>query len=78
MYQDIHYIGLRIKTEIKNMFKNHGLRHRPIGMAHEILQQSEFTRLQFYFFAAQCHFTSDQIQGKISLSDPGQVLPGRA
>src|SRR6478736_3133709 len=48
--QHVHHVGLWIKTEIKNVFQNHGFRDRPVWVAHEIFEQGELAGLQFDLF----------------------------
>jgi hypothetical protein len=53
--EHIHYIRLRVEAVIKNMFEDHGLCDRAIGMAHQILKQRELPWLKFDAPAAAAH-----------------------
>src|SRR6266705_1521261 len=66
MHQYIHDIWLGIKTVIKNVFQDHGLRHRAICMSHQILEQSEFAGLQLDLLARALHLATEKIHRKIT------------
>src|SRR5437764_13575229 len=46
MHEHVHDVGLGIKAVVKNVFKDHGLGDRSIGVPHEIFEQSELAWLQ--------------------------------
>ena len=58
MDEDINHIRLWIKAVIEDMLEDHGLGDRPIRMAHQILEQSEFARLELDLFAGPPRFTT--------------------
>ena len=66
MHQHVHDVGLRIKTEIKNVLQNHGLGHDAVGVAQQIFQQRKFARLQFNRLAAAPHLARQQVQGQFA------------
>src|SRR5258708_5649448 len=66
MDQHIYDICLGIKTVIKNVFQDHGLRDRAISMAHQVLEQSEFAGLQLDFLARALDLASEQVHRKIT------------
>ena len=66
MHEHVHDVGLRIKTEIKNVLQDHGLGHDAVGVAHEVFQQRKFARLQFDGFAAAPHFAREQIEREVA------------
>src|SRR5437868_4774084 len=66
MDEHVHDIGLRIEAIIKNVLEDHCLGHRPIGMAHEILQQGVLARLQLDQFAATPDFASNEVKCEIA------------
>jgi hypothetical protein len=43
--QNVNYIGLRIETVIENVLEDHRFGHRPVHVAHQILEQRKFARL---------------------------------
>src|SRR2546423_14583420 len=65
MDEDINHIRLWIKAVIEDMPEDHGLGDRPIRLAHQILEQSEFARLVLNLFAAAPRLPREQIQRQI-------------
>src|SRR5882672_8706608 len=66
MHEHIYDVCLGIEAVIKNVFKDHGLGDRAISVAHEILEQGEFARLQLNSLAAPLHFAGKQIHSEVA------------
>src|ERR1700730_16814010 len=65
VYQDIDHVGLRIETEIPNVFQNHRLGDRASGMTQQQFEQSKFTGLQLNFLSGANNFPGEQVHFKI-------------
>src|ERR1700722_3847733 len=61
MYQDVHNVGLRIETEIPNVFQNHCFGHGTTGIAQQEFEQSKFTGLELNFLSGANDFPGEEI-----------------
>jgi hypothetical protein len=66
MNEDVDDISLRIETVVEDVLENHGLGDWPIGMAHQVLKQGEFARLEIDFFLAAMHFAFEEVHGEVA------------
>ena len=65
MDEHIDDIGLRIETEVPNVFQNHGLGDRTSGMAQQQFEESKFPGLEFDFLAGANDFPREEIHFQI-------------
>src|SRR4030042_812002 len=63
---DIDDVGHGVKVVVPHVFRNHGPRHHPIGMAHEIFEQGIFFGREIDLLAASAHRMGDGVQDQIS------------
>src|SRR5450759_432480 len=71
MDEDVHDIGLRIEAVVEDVFEDHGLGDRAIGVAHEVFEQRELAGLQLNLLAAALHVAREQIQGQVAHYEAG-------
>src|SRR5678816_1570775 len=45
-HQDVDHVGLRVEAVVPAVGQDHGLRHDPTDIAHQILEEREFPRAQ--------------------------------
>ncbi len=66
MHQYIHNVGLRVETEIPDVFQNHGFGHRTSRMTQQQFEQGKFARLEFDFLSGANHFPGKKIHFEIA------------
>src|ERR1039458_8907113 len=71
VHKDVHDIGLRVEAVVEDVFEDHGLGDRAIGIAHEVFEQGELARLQLDLLAPALHVAGEQIQGQVTDDEAG-------
>ena len=66
VHEHIHDIGLRIEAVVEDVFQNHGLGDRAIGVAHQVFEQGELARLQLDFLRAALNFAREQVESQVA------------
>ena len=65
-HEHIHDVGLWVKTVIPDVLQNHRFGNDPSPVAHEVLEEGEFARLEIDLFAGPEDLPSEKVYRKVA------------
>ena len=69
-HHHVHDVGLGVEAVVPHVFEDHGLAHRPAGVAQQEGQQRELPRLEFDRPSRAGDLAGDQVQCDVTCREP--------